>query len=140
MLRTLAALLCAVLLAAAPPAYAQTAVVVNPSGGAGTGVTPVAAAAVSGGVVLKATPGNLYGINVASGASAGFVLLIDAAAVPADGAVTPKKCWHVAANATIDRQWTVPVRFGTGIVAVFSTTGCFSKTISATAFISGDVR
>lgn len=137
-LRLLAAL--SALLFTAGLALAQQAVIVSPTGGAGSGITPVASAAASGGEVIKATPGNLYGVNVASGASAGFVMLIDAVAVPADGAVAPKKCWHVAANATIDHKWVVPIRFNAGIVVVFSTTGCYSKTASATAFISGDAR
>ena len=112
-----------------------------PSAVAVLGLTPVVSAAVETGHVLKATAGNLYGLEVVSGASAGFVLLFNATSIPGDGAVTPVKCYTIAANSTIGINFTpTPEAFTTGITAVFSTTGCFTKTASATAYISGDIK
>jgi hypothetical protein len=96
--------------------------------------TSVAAASL----VLKAAAGNLYGYNVVTGASAGYLMAFDSATVPADGAVTPKLCIAIAANASVDRSFGKPLRFTVGIVLVFSTTGPFTKTASATAFIAGE--
>lgn len=106
-----------------------------------SGTTPVASGAVSGGIVGKASAGNLYGFNVVAGASAGFILITNTATVPADGAVTPLKCIPLAANTGIDVNLRgQPVFFSTGISLSFSTTGCYAKTASATAFISIDAR
>lgn len=109
-----------------------------PTSVAPAAIAPVVTGAVDDDLVLKASPGNLYGLQVLAGAVPGFVLLIDATAAPADGAVTPKKCWPLAANAALTLAFSPPLRFGTGIVAVFSTTGPFVKTASATAFMSGE--
>lgn len=112
-----------------------------PSAAATNGLPPTASAAVASAVVGKASAGNLYGFNVVAGASAGFVLVFNAISAPADGAVTPVKCYPVAANAGLEQNYrSLPVAFTTGITVVFSTTGCFSKTASATAFISVDAK
>lgn len=98
-----------------------------------------AATAVTASLVLPG-PAYLHGVNVTSGASAGYVMLFDAAAVPADGAVTPSRCLPLAANTGIERTFPTPISMKVGIVVVFSTTGCFTKTASATAFIAADFR
>lgn len=104
------------------------------------GATTSPSAAAEGGRVVLATPGTMYGLQVTSGASAGYVLVFDSAAVPADGAVTPFKCHVLAANSSLDLDYrAMPLLFQTGVTVVFSTTGCFTKTASSTAFISGDV-
>lgn len=106
-----------------------------------SGVAPAVTAAVGGGQVVKASGGNLYGLNVVSGASAGYVLVTNTTTVPADGAVTPLKCYVLPANSSLDLNLrAAPVYFSTGISVSFSTTGCFTKTASATAFISGDAK
>ena len=118
-----------------------TYVVEVPSATAGAGVASVASTAVTGGQIVKASAGNLYGFNVVSGASAGYVLVFNSATVPADGAVTPARCLPIAANTGIDVNLRgQPAYFSAGITIVFSTTGCFNKTASATAFISGDAK
>ncbi len=112
-----------------------------PSAAATNGLAANASAAVASAVVGKASAGNLYGFNVVAGASAGFVLVFNATSAPADGAVTPVKCYPVAASGAIEQNYrSLPVAFTTGITVVFSTTGCFSKTASATAFISVDAK
>lgn len=94
--------------------------------------------AAAGSIIAKASAGNLYGYEVTAGASAGYLMLFDSTTVPIDGAVTPKKVHAIAANASLSRSFSPPIRFATGIVAVFSTTGPFTKTISATAFLGVD--
>jgi len=90
----------------------------------------------------------LASLTVVAGASAGFVLVLDAASLPANGAVascagpaTARPClmWcaPVAANGIVDKQWNSPMSFTTGVLAAFSTTGCASLTASATAQIFG---
>lgn len=100
--------------------------------------TSTQTATATGSLIAKASAGNCYGFNAVSGASAGYLMLFDSTTVPADGTVTPKKVYVMAANSSLGLHWDVPRRFGTGITAVFSTTGPFTKTISATAFISVD--
>jgi hypothetical protein len=108
---------------------------------AAIGTLTIATSAVSGGLVVKATAGNLYGLNIATGATAGYLMVFNSATVPADGAVTPIKCFQIAANTSIDLPYrSAPLGFTTGISAAFSSTGCFTKTTSATAFMSADYR
>lgn len=105
------------------------------------GTAPNATAAASGSLIAKASSGNLYGVNVTSGASSGYVMIFSRATVPADGAVTPQRCIPLAANTGLELNYRpVPVNMPAGIVIVFSTTGCFTQTISATAFISADAK
>lgn len=115
-------------------------VTIRPDGSANSGAVPVATTAAAGGLVVKAAAGNLYGLNVVSGASAGYVMVFPTTTVPADGAVTPAKCLPMAANTGIALTFNPPLYFTPGISVAFSTTGCFSKTASATAFISGDAK
>lgn len=84
----------------------------------------------------------LLGFHVTA-PSAGYVLAFDATSEPANGAVQPLGCFTMPApvapgiSATLSMA-NVPVaaQTQTGITVVFSTTGCFTKTASATAFIS----
>lgn len=116
-------------------------VVEVPSAASAAGVAVNATTVASGSLVAKASAGNLYGYNVTSGASAGYVLIFNATSAPADGTVTPARCIPLAANTGIEVDMRgQPTFFSTGITIVFSTTGCFTKTISATAFISADVK
>lgn len=105
-----------------------------------TATKDTATAAVSSGVLTASVNQPIYGINVVSGASAGFVLILEGTSIPADGAVTPNECFSLAANSTFFIDYgTFPVRPVTStnkLIIVFSTTGCYTKTASATAFIS----
>lgn len=112
----------------------------TPSPAPAAGITPVVSAAVESNHVLKASAGNLYAYQVTTGAAAGYVMLFNALSAPVDGAVTPVKCVAVAANSTVGVSMNPPEAFSTGITIVFSTTGCFTKTASATAMFSGDVK
>lgn len=115
-----------------------TAVSTAPNTSAGAGVNSGTSTVATGSLVVKAGPGNLYGICATNGASAGYLMIFDAVSAPADGVVTPRKVYVMAANSTIAFDFDVPLRFATGITMVFSTTGPFTKTASATAFLSGD--
>lgn len=105
------------------------------------GVGQIANPAVGSSLIAKTVSGELHGVNVVSGATAGFILVFDAKTVPADGAVTPAYCLPLAASTGIDWNFrSNPAVFVNGIVVVFSSTGCYSKTASATAFISASVQ
>jgi hypothetical protein len=77
----------------------------------------------------------LLALDVVSGASAGYVMVFNTASAPADGAVTPQYCYAMAANSTLTLGQVLLPTIG-NVTIVFSTTGCFTKTASATAFIS----
>lgn len=108
-------------------------------------LAPVVSTALEASRVLKASPGSLFSISIAIGVTSGWLLLFDATTAPADGAVTPKYAIPVGSNGTngfasINFDTFRPLSFTTGIVAVFSSTGPFTKTASATAFFSGQVN
>lgn len=91
--------------------------------------------------ILKASGALLNGFSATSGATAGYVLIFDSATVPADGTVTPRFCYALPAATTIGASWfSYPVSFTNGIVIVFSSTGCFTKTISNTAFFASQIQ
>ena len=110
-----------------------------PQTSAGGAIVPVATTVAAASLIGKASGGNLYSVNVCVGATAGYLMLFDSATVPADGTVTPKFVMSLAANTSFTTDWDLPVRFSTGCTAVFSSTGPFTKTASATAFIALNV-
>ena len=104
--------------------------------------TPVVSAATEGSHILKATAGCLISAYVVTGATAGYLMILNSATVPGDGAVAPLECVPVAANSYqyINFAPQPPEWYSAGIVAVFSSTGCLTKTISATAWFHGLVQ
>lgn len=115
-----------------------TAVATAPNSSVNSGITPVENTVVGSNVVVKGSAGNLYGFNAVSGASQGYLMVFNSTTAPADGTVTPVKCYVLAANSSLAMTYNPPLRFSTGITLVFSTTGPFLKTASVTAFLSGD--
>jgi hypothetical protein len=105
-----------------------------------TSLAAVATAALASSLVLKSSAGNLMSLDAVVGATGGFLMLFDATSAPADGAVTPKWVYPIPASGALNMGWINPLSFATGIVAVFSSTGPFTKTASSTAFISGQVQ
>lgn len=106
------------------------------------GIIPATTTASASSLLIKAAPGVLnYLLVYNNTAVATHVLVIDAAAVPADGAVTPKICRQVGANATVELNYSggPGVAFSNGIVAALTTTGsCYTKTTGATdAYMTG---
>lgn len=77
-------------------------------------------------------------LYVTTGAVAGYLMTFNAVSAPGDGAVTPTECIAAAANQTVAIDFgETSEQYTTGLTAVFSTTGCFTKTASATAFFKG---
>jgi hypothetical protein len=111
-------------------------------GGGSTASTKVSTSALASGLVVRAAAGNLAGFNVSANstlsAAAWWIMVFDATSAPADGVVTPAKCYAMASGVTsFSAGFTSPEVFATGITIVVSTTGCFTKTASVNAFISG---
>lgn len=99
-------------------------------------VAPVVSTAVESNHVICAGACNLYSGHVTSGATAGFLMVFNATSAPGDGAVTPAMCVVVPASTTVGISAPAPISFSTGLTVVYSTTGCFTKTASATAYFS----
>jgi hypothetical protein len=86
-------------------------------------------------------PGVVYSVAVATGASAGFLMLFDQATLPSNGAVVPiLASFPVAATSGVYYPIYAPIRVGNGFVTCFSTTGQFTLTLSATAQFSAQVQ
>jgi hypothetical protein len=104
---------------------------------------PVKSTALENSHVLKATPGDLISFHCYnSKASAQYILIIDAATLPADGAVTllypPIK---INGDSNISLVFPVPWHAVNGIVVCNSSTGTFTKTIaSADCVFGGQVQ
>lgn len=91
--------------------------------------------------VFKAGPGWIPEFQVNSGAVSVWVMLFNAVAAPADGAVTPVKWYQLPAASTLGASFSpVALQFTTGMTAVCSTTGPFTKTATATCTFSGEVQ
>lgn len=128
-----------------PTVAAGNGVVETPSSEAAAGLTPVSSSSLEANHVIKASPGNLYSFNVSVdstlSAVAWWLMIYNATAAPADGAVTPAKCYAFPAGTTsYSAAFPLPIGLGTGITMGVSTTGCLTKTASAHAFISGDAK
>lgn len=147
-MRKLALLL--VLLATAAQAqpavdFPARATVSTPHPNSAVGVTSVVSTAAENNRVLKATPGNLYSVYATNlTATAGFLVVLNLTASPADGAITPLECVPLPANgsASVNYNPGPPAVFSTGIVAVVTSAAtCFTKTTGViTAFIRGSVQ
>lgn len=127
-----------------PPGPAMTPV---GTGASGQALPMLQSTALEASHIFKTSGGNLYSLDVVNTGAAGFILLIDGNSVPADGPLTScgttnpagclKACFGVAVGTPtapvsallLQLQPGPPVSFANGIVAVFSTTGCNSKTI-----------
>jgi hypothetical protein len=69
-------------------------------------------------------------------------MTFNAISVPVDGTVAPVYCIPVPASSAVSISFSgaPPDAYSTGIVAVFSTTGPFTKTSSTTAFFTWRVQ
>ena len=105
---------------------------------------PICSAVLETSRVLKASSGQLLSLSVVIGATPGYLMLFDVTTVPADGPVLPKWMQYIQSSGgvgTFTHRWSPgpPLYFASGIVAVFSSTGPFTKTSSATAYFSAQV-
>lgn len=96
----------------------------------GTGTAPV-----------RKAPCVLRSMYVTPSTTAGYLMTFNATSAPVDGAVTPVECIAVPASTTMSFDFGNNAQaYTTGLVAVFSTTGCFTKTASATAFFKAQAQ
>lgn len=100
------------------------------------GLTILATPTEQSSLVLKAGPGNLFGVCATSN-TAGYLMLFDAVAAPANGAVQPKKVWAIGAGGSFAMSCDIPLSMAVGITLVFSSTGPFNKTATP-CFMSGE--
>lgn len=116
--------------------------VISPSALSADGITPITSTTVESSHILKASAGNFYGACVTTGAVAGFMMVFNLTSAPADGAVTPVEWIQLAANSTACLSYGSgpPNAYATGITLVYSSTGPFTKTASATAAFVGRVK
>lgn len=117
----------------------------TPSSASGAALTPVTSAALAANTVIKASAGNLYSFEVSAdatlSAAAWWIMIYNATSAPVDGGVTPLKCYAMPSGTTaFSAAFPTPAAFSTGITIGVSTTGCFTKTASTHAFISGDAQ
>lgn len=98
-------------------------------------------------LVVKGSAGTLKTFQMAADATlsgaAWEILIFDATSAPADGAVTPAKCFPEASGTLKDggNLSTGGTAFTTGITIVASTgNNCFSKTASIHAFVAADFQ
>lgn len=104
-------------------------------------ITDSTSTALEGARVFKASAGTLYRVTLTITTVSGWLMIFNATSAPADGAVTPAYCAPVLSNGTtgfiaVDFSG-APRTLSTGITAVFSSTGCFTKTTSATGYFNG---
>lgn len=99
-----------------------------------TNTTFAQSSALESGRVVAASAKTLAAIFVTTTTTAGYLMVFDATTVPADGVVAPKLCIALPIGSTTGFSY--PTAFATGISVAFSTTGCFTKTASATVFFS----
>ena len=133
---------CQAVTAAAPLPVTSTP---SPSPLPSAGLAPVTSSSLEANHVIKASAGNLYSFEVSAdstlSSAAWWVMVYNATSAPGDGAVTPTKCFaQVSGTASASYAWPTPIYFAAGIVVGVSTTGCFTKTASAHALISGDAQ
>lgn len=80
-------------------------------------------------------------LYVTTGATGGYLMTFNAVSAPSNGAVTPVECVVAPANQTVAIDFgETSEQYVTGLTAVFSSTGCFTQTTSATAFFKGRVN
>jgi hypothetical protein len=115
-----------------------------PSSASGAALTKSATQSAASNAVVKSGAGNLYGLTVTIGATAGWVMVFDATALPSNGATGASMIWCYPVNSDgtkggIDKDFGSPIPFTTGLTLGFSSTACNSLTASATAFFYGRV-
>lgn len=108
------------------------------------GTTIVSSSALESNHVLKSSAGNLYSVYVTTGAVQGWLLTYNGTSAPTAGgaAIAPVDCVYAPANTTtgLSMAGDPPDPYATGIVAVFSSSGCLTNTASSTVFFKGRVK
>lgn len=142
-------------------------VIVDPTGGTGalfTAANPGRISISSGGstsasanlhavtgaladsLVIKASAGNFYSVNATAitGGAAGYLVVVNATAAPALGAITPLDfCYFAAGSGGCSlSHGNIPINYSTGIVALITSAATpYTYTTGVdTAAISGDYQ
>lgn len=108
----------------------------------GVDIVPTVSTSAVATLVLKNGPGDLYSVYATNlTATAGFLVVVNAASAPADGAITPLDCVPLPAsgNASLNYGPAPPAKYTVGITAIVTSgSTCFVKTTGTiTAFIHG---
>jgi hypothetical protein len=130
------------------PCTPSNPLAVTPSGSPtpSAGITPGVAGSASSSLVLKAAAGNLYSVYANSTVS-GYLMVFNATSAPMNGSTTAGvaannmvQCVGPSTSPFLSFNPGPPEVYSTGITAAFSSTGCATLTLSATAFIHGSVQ
>ena len=116
-----------------------------PTGASAASFAPVVSTAAESSHVIKASGGNVYAVSATNlTTTAGFLVLLNSASVPGDGAITPLACVPIRALgfASINYAPGPMAAYSTGVTAVVtSASTCFTKTTGTiTAFFEGMVQ
>lgn len=95
---------------------------------------------IENGHVFKATGGYLYSLSVTTSGTAGYAMVFDSPTVPSNGAVNPIACYTVGTTSPLLVKYDYPIAYTTGLSVAYSSTSCNTLTLSATAFMSAQVR
>jgi hypothetical protein len=105
-----------------------------------------ASTALEGAHIIKSSAGILSNLYIAGSLSSGYLMVFNSATVPADGAVTPVISLNLAITGPAPGVFNginfdnYPAYFSNGIVAVYSTTGPYTKTEAADAYFNWDAE
>lgn len=112
----------------------------------GAPITPIVGGSAVSSQVLKASPGNLYGAY-ANATVSGYLMVFNSTSAPSNGATTAgtasgnmTECIGPSTSPWVNFSPGPPEVYSVGITAVFSSTGCGTLTLSATAFFHGAVQ
>ena len=119
------------LIAAAASGHGQNTLV------SGAPSVPNVSAAVEASHVIRATPNGALANLVVTDTASEYIMIINAAAVPSDGALTNLMCApiKVTANVTTMISFPAPLKGTAGIVVCNSSTGTLTKTAGANTCI-----
>lgn len=114
---------------------------INPTNTSTAAIAPLSSSAAEASRVACSAACNLFDVSVTTGAAAGFFIIWNGTSAPANGAIAGggganqwTNCIQTPANATPSAFFgNIPGRFSTGATLLFSTTGCYNYTASATA-------
>lgn len=125
---------------------ASISVSMVPQTGAAFGIAPAASSTQSETSHVFCTAScNLYSVEANAGTTAGFVLVMNLTALPANGAITAANlihCWTIGANQSLVRDFRdIPEFYSAGVVVALSTNAsCLTLTAGLALYFSGDVK
>lgn len=94
----------------------------SPSTSSTAGIAPLTTTGTS--LLVKNAAGNLYGYDATESTTAGFLAILNVAAVPAtSAAIAPLQCVAIPVSGTVHTRQDLPDRYSTGIV-LLSTSSC----------------